>query len=338
MKAPAQISKHKWDHFLSLITSNYNIYAPQKRWDTIDYELLSENNINDVIYNVPKPTTPLKTFFLPVKENVVTERNTQKRIIIGAPACDLTGLSLVDEMYLKGPFTDPAYKKLRDSTTIIGTDCFSTLEHCHCTIYGVKPYPGQNADMILSSLNGQVLLHPLTEKGENLLQELSRAESLDALSSDLTAQLLSKRTAIEEELNKKNNSLPDYKTTGKIVKEAENSVWEKYSATCVSCGACATSCPTCTCFLLIDRPDFEKIRNLDACQYPGFERVAAGEDPLKSKPKRFRNRYMCKYVWKPAKYNSFACTGCGRCIESCIGKINKNELFEELIQEPVTVS
>jgi ferredoxin len=27
-----------------------------------------------------------------------------------------------------------------------------------------------------------------------------------------------------------------------------------------------------------------------------------------------------------------ACTGCGRCIEACIGKINKNELFMELTQ------
>ena len=34
--------------------------------------------------------------------------------------------------------------------------------------------------------------------------------------------------------------------------------------------------------------------------------------------------------WKPQKFNSMACTGCGRCIEACIGKINKNELFMEL--------
>jgi sulfhydrogenase subunit beta (sulfur reductase) len=69
---------------------------------------------------------------------------------------------------------------------------------------------------------------------------------------------------------------------------------------------------------------------MDACQYPGFERVAGGEDALFELHKRFRNRYMCKYVWKPEKFNSLACTGCGRCIEACIGKINKNELFIEL--------
>ena len=77
-------------------------------------------------------------------------------------------------------------------------------------------------------------------------------------------------------------------------------------------------------------PNFEKIRQLDACQYPGFERVAGDEDALRELSKRFKNRYFCKYVWKPQKFKSLVCTGCGRCIEACIGKINKNELFREL--------
>ena len=75
---------------------------------------------------------------------------------------------------------------------------------------------------------------------------------------------------------------------------------------------------------------FEHVQ-LDACQYPGFERVAGGEDSLSQLFTRFRNRYLCKYVWKPQKFKSIACTGCGRCIESCLGKINKNELFLELL-------
>ena len=81
---------------------------------------------------------------------------------------------------------------------------------------------------------------------------------------------------------------------------------------------------------MIDRPGFEKVRQLDSCQYPGFERVAGGEDALAHLSDRFQNRYMCKYVWKPKKYKLKACTGCGRCIETCIGKINKNELVMEL--------
>jgi ferredoxin len=81
---------------------------------------------------------------------------------------------------------------------------------------------------------------------------------------------------------------------------------------------------------LVDKPGFEKVRQLDTCQYPGFERVAGGEDALNVLAERFKNRYMCKYVWKPEKYDQKACTGCGRCIEACIGQIDKNELFIEL--------
>ena len=148
---------------------------------------------------------------------------------------------------------------------------------------------------------------------ENIISEIEKANS-----------------KAESLLLESNKGLPDYKATGMIVKNARDEIWRKYSAQCVSCGACATICPTCSCFLLIDKPGFEKIKQLDACQYPGFQRVAGGEDSLCELPGRFRNRYMCKYVWKPEKFSSIACTGCGRCIEACIGKINKNELFIEL--------
>jgi ferredoxin len=69
---------------------------------------------------------------------------------------------------------------------------------------------------------------------------------------------------------------------------------------------------------------------MDACQYPGFERVAGGEDALDELHNRFMHRYMCKFVWKPMKFSGRACTGCGRCIDACIGKISKNKVIMEL--------
>jgi ferredoxin len=135
---------------------------------------------------------------------------------------------------------------------------------------------------------------------------------------------------IEGLLRRANHDLPGYKRTGELVRDAGREGWKKYSKNCVSCGACTTICPTCSCFTLIDKPGFHKVKQMDACQYPGFERVAGGEDSLKELPSRFRNRYMCKYVWKPLRFKSLACTGCGRCIEACIGRINKNEIFLEM--------
>jgi sulfhydrogenase subunit beta (sulfur reductase) len=133
------------------------------------------------------------------------------------------------------------------------------------------------------------------------------------------------------ELAARNDMLPGIEKSGKKIVESGLEIWKKYSSKCVSCGACSAICPTCSCFLLIDKPSFEKVKQQDTCQYPAFERVAGGEDPLKELTVRFKNRYMCKYVWKPERFHAIACTGCGRCIEACIAKISKNELIMELM-------
>ncbi|MBP1670411.1 MAG: asrA [Bacteroidetes bacterium] len=297
MKNTFQISILDWHTFLLGLSKNNSVYVPVKTYDTIDYKLFTEDGLN-IIYNVAKPVTPLKAFFLPPKENVVIEKKAyNKNIIIGIPACDLKALEILDEIYLDETWLDLRYKENRERAVLIGTDCFETAENCHCTSYGIEPYPVNHAD---ASSN----LHFAEEK----------------------------RKQVKKELVEKNRLLPDYAKTGSLIKNSGEDLWEKHSRTCVSCGACAVACPTCTCFLLIERPDFEKIRQVDACQYPGFERIAAGEDPLRRKYIRFRNRYLCKYVWKPEDFKSVACTGCGRCIDSCIGKISKNEIFIEMAE------
>jgi ferredoxin len=328
------ISKQDWENTLKKLIEKYNVYAPADYGDNQDYELLDEDLIPSIIYNTPKPATPLKTFFSPVKENVVNiEKPDKTRVIMGVPACDLFALDIQDEMNLNRDYEDPAYKKNRDNTILIGTDCHSTQEHCHCTTYGVKPYPEKHHDILLSLNEETIYLQTNSEKGEELIGEIKALNNMAEPTENEIQTLLDTRKRIEDTLNNKNNELPDYEKTGELVNNSGEEIWKKYSETCVSCGACATICPTCTCFLLLEKPGFEKVRHLDACQYPGFEKVAAGEDPLKPLHKRFYNRYMCKYVWKPRGFESIACTGCGRCIECCIGNINKNELFVELTNQ-----
>jgi ferredoxin len=188
----------------------------------------------------------------------------------------------------------------------------------------------ENHDLVLSLANEKIFLQVNSDKGEGFIQSIRKITSLEDPTENEIQEILDKRNEVENSLNARNRDLPNYNETGDLINTSEDEIWKKYSETCVSCGACATICPTCTCFLLLERPGFEKVRHLDACQYPGFEKVAAGEDPLRELYKRFRNRYLCKYVWKPEKFNSLACTGCGRCIEACIGNISKNELFLEL--------
>lgn len=323
------IKKEDWDKALEQLILSHNIFASTGNESGQDYELLKSACIEKIIYNKPKPATSLKSFFLPVRENVTSPSDTGKpRIIIGVPNCDIEGLFLLDQIYLDKDFVDSLYRERRENTLLISCDCFGTEEHCHCLSYEIKPYSFRIADLALISLDGKMIFRILSSKGEEFVSKIQGAGPLE--DESILNAIEKEHQLTESSLDSSNKGLPGYKQTGDLISGSGHDIWEKYSSRCVSCGACTTICPTCTCFLLIDKPGFEKVRQMDACQYPGFERVAGGEDALFELPHRFRNRYMCKYVWKPQKFKSLACTGCGRCIEACIGKISKNELFREL--------
>ncbi len=332
MKSFFQIHKKNWFDFLLSSANEYNVFVPVKNNNHIEYVLIEEDTDN-IVLNEAKPVTPLKAFFLPVKENVVIESIFHKKnMILGIPSCDLHALDLLDKMYLADPYIDPYYRSRRENTILIGTDCFEVQENCHCVSYGINPYPEKNCDMSIASLDDEIVITVHSAKGEDLINRLKVNNNLIEAGQNKLGEIKARRDAVVYKLRKKNASLPDYQSTAEMIRESSPQVWEEYSRTCVSCGACAVICPTCSCFLLVDRPDFEKIRQLDACQYQGFERIAAGEDPLGKKPVRFRNRYLCKYIWKQEKFGVIACTGCGRCIESCIGNINKNKIFTEMAE------
>jgi sulfhydrogenase subunit beta (sulfur reductase) len=323
------IKKEEWDKALEQLLLSFTIFATVKNDFGLDYELISQEDIERISYNRPKPATSLKNFFLPVRENVTaTALSGKPAIILGVPNCDVEGLLLLDEIYLDKEYTDPFYKWRRDNTVLISSDCASVNEHCHCLSYNIKPYSVRNADISILYSGDQIVLRIMTEKGEELVQRMH--SEITPADNDIISAVEREQKATEALLIAANIGLPGYNDTGKLVNESGADIWKKYSSKCVSCGACVTICPTCSCFLLIDKSGFEKVKQMDGCQYPGFERVAGGEDPLFELHNRFRNRYMCKYVWRSRKFNSTACTGCGRCIDACIGKINKNELFIEL--------
>ena len=325
------IDRADWDKTLEQIVVSYDVFASVKNESGQDYEYLNTRIIRDIAYNTAKPSTPLKHFFLPVRENVSDFPETgRERVILGVPNCDMEGLHLLDEIYLDKDFPDPFYRVKREHTLFISFDCLEVQEHCHCISYGVKPWASENGDLSVALLDNEILLTVISAKGAKFWAKFQPPHKNHPHGKGLLKVLDKKREDTIQMIKTRHSGLPDYRETGKLVQNAGEAIWKKYASRCVSCGACSTICPTCSCFLLTDKPGFEKVRQLDACQYPGFERVAGGEDALRRLHNRFKNRYMCKYVWKPEKFSSVACTGCGRCIEACIGKISKNELFMEL--------
>lgn len=326
-----KISLEEWQRLVGSLSSPYDIFAPVRKEGGLDYSLINQETAGDIVYNVAKPASPVKIFFLPVKLNVTVPVNhLKKTIIIGAPACDIAGLKLLDKIYLDEKFFDGIYLERRNNTLIISSDCYTIQDHCHCTTYGINPYSADGCDINLSSDKEYIYLMPYTEKGDLFIKEHIPANLIFNAGENKIDTISGLRSQAVNSLNDRNKNLPGTEETGESMKHSSKETWKKYASKCVSCGACSAICPTCTCFLLIDKPDFEKVKQLDTCQYPAFERVAGGEDPLKELSIRFRNRYLCKYVWKPERFHTVACTGCGRCIEACIAKINKNELIMEL--------
>lgn len=350
------LSKQRWLQCLQDFLSEYHLYAPIKKEESVDYEEITVEKLDSIHYDGSTPTTPLKAFYLPVKENVVNISKKLPRIILGVPNCDLIALDLLDNIYLDEEYVDPCYKQNRENTIVFGKDCYQCnppleqkeevtpnkqdktaeskrkrsygiKDSCHCTAYKINPYPEKNCDVSMSLAEDKVYLSPVSDKGIALLEKfkLIDNESQDSLPETVT----SKRQQAVKYLQEQNKDLPDEVETRKIIEKDNDQIWENFSEDCVSCGACSFICPTCHCFLLIDKRSFEKVRNWDVCQYPGFARVAAGEDPLDKLSERFQFRYFCKYSYKPDMFKAIACTGCGRCIDTCIGKIDKNKLIKE---------
>jgi len=168
------LQKDEWDKALEQLLLSYTIFANIENEFGLDYELVSPKNIEKITYNRPKPSTSGKSFFLPARESVTSERNNEKpRIIIGIPNCDIEGLLLLDEIYLDNEFPDEYYRQRRENTILISSDCLAINEHCHCLSYGIRPYSSRNADISLLYFEGKMVMRIISAKGEELLKSIA---------------------------------------------------------------------------------------------------------------------------------------------------------------------
>jgi hypothetical protein len=62
------IPKHEWDERIQELLSSWNFYAPVENEFSCDYALLSSETVPGVVYNKPKPVTPLKSSSFPSRK------------------------------------------------------------------------------------------------------------------------------------------------------------------------------------------------------------------------------------------------------------------------------
>jgi ferredoxin len=233
---------------------------------------------------------------------------------------------------MKGEIKDPFYVGNRNKGTIISCDCSSPKETCFCTMLDLKPYPEEGFDLNLSKISEGLVVEVGSEEGKRLISN-DRELFLEA-SAEQVKERDGNRAATLSEVKEQNRKFAVSKPYQELTKDKLGSpVWGRYSGRCLGCAACLSVCPTCHCFLLYDQKmdeSFERVRVWDFCYHRGYARVAGGPNPRPTMSDRFKNKYIDKFDFSMANFGTYACTGCGRCVEACLANIDMRQVFKDL--------
>lgn len=321
-----------WNNFLKEKILQNRLIAPVFSGERLHYQILTPESIDQAVPGVVRPEQPLKFFFFPFQEEVLPASFVSPQIIMGVTACDLAGLRVLDAVFGQGDFKDPNYLRRREISLVISSDCSQPLDVCFCQLVGLHPFPQQGYDLNLTVLDQLLLLEVGTDKGENFLKDARGLREATEEELALRERLRQNTQERIRQINRKFN-LPE-KIPEDISSRLSAQEWNQVWQSCVQCGSCTNSCPSCVCFFLEDITEkdyFRKRRTWDSCLFPGYARMASGVSPRPHLHERFRNRYACKYTYMVKNFNLVGCTGCGRCIQGCAGKIDKRKVLSKII-------
>lgn len=291
---------------------------------------------------------PLKTFLFPPREDLgdtfAAEPGPEPKpvAVVGATACDLRALKLLDDVFLGGEFRDPYYEKRRQNLLLVSMDCTEPLDVCFCTFFRKPPFPEpqDGHDLNLSPLAGGeqgYLVEAASAKGRSLLD--LRVELAEATPTQLAARDQHRRRAadiVDRQARAAGlDAIEGITQKFRESRAAAADFWPRHANKCVECGACNFICPACHCFLLVDveqRGKFRRFKHWDSCLLLAFARVAGGANPRARRVERLQNRFEKKFDFLISTLGHWGCTGCGRCTQACAGDIDVREVIRDVLQ------
>lgn len=343
------------DDFAKLVgrwARDHRVYVPvtfdiMNHEETPDYELVRDKVPENMqLLGAALAHTPKSFLFYP-REVVATYPGAKAEaaveapptVLVGPRACDLRAVRKYDKVYwstkhFTEEFDDPFYIEKRERTLIVSADCTAPKETCFCTKVGGRPYPEDGFDLNLSPIEGGFMVTAGSPKGENLL---AGAESFTTgVSSEQREERDRNRRSVTEAVDRQNAKFEMDGPPDKYDLGSSAEAWAYVTQNCVACGACNRACPSCTCFLLVDHPTktaFERGRVWDTCLSIGYARTGGGGNSRPELRERLENRLRCKFEYSRDRYGLVTCTGCGRCIDVCMGRIDMREAIRHVLTE-----
>jgi len=333
------------DDVLTALGADRLVYALERAQDG-EYRLVSAESWirGQHTLGTYRPTQPLKSLFFRPRENLGPWDEPPPlgaqpdRIVFGVKNCDLSALAIYDHVFLEGGYRDPYYAEAREKTILVTTDCTGCLDVCFCPAVGEQPFPVQGYDINFSPTPLGAVIEGGSERGDAVLNGIR--EFLCPAGEDLIAAREGRRAELFAEVSE--NATSHGLTPGADLRAAvegafESDLWEDFAEDCVECGACNFICCTCHCFLLSDGHDRDgataRTRQWDSCLLANFARTAGGGNPRHRRAQRLRNRFDKKLSYFPQVLGRYACDGCGRCTEACIGKIDIRHVLKRAIDD-----
>jgi ferredoxin len=337
--APLFITSSDFERILSRWAEDRPVYVPVtragfRRWVRFSPEAPVRPELDGI-----RTVEPLKSFYFKARETVATYPGDATFlddepgfVIVGAKNCDLKSLECLDKTFAGTEPRDPFWVSRREKALVIGADCTDPASTCFCTLLGAGPYPEVAFDLSVAAVTGGLVVEVGTEKGQKAL------EAAGITLSEATAEQVSERDDnrkfVREAVEEQNRQFETERPFPEIVKSGyESPAWTRYAGRCREDAACLAICPTCHCFVLYDQSkgeSHERIRVWDFCYLRGYTRCGGGHTARATGSDRYKNKYVKKFEFYPAKFDMMACTGCGRCIEACLAKIDMRQVLHDV--------
>ncbi|MCG8549881.1 MAG: 4Fe-4S dicluster domain-containing protein, partial [Desulfobacterales bacterium] len=333
-----KIEKQDWEQGLEKLKESYRLFGPMPDKDALEFKALNAGDtpvmgdgntrlsVKSVIY--PQSQT-MFTYTLDESKpdhhimKQVELRGKKPRAVVGVRPCDAASFKLVRRNFDSPEYKDPFWVEPYEDTTLVGYACDEPSTICFCTSVGCGPYHEAGLDLFLVKEGDDFFAKILTKKGEDLA-------AAAGWSAHAEFDFESRKTAAEKKITAKisTDGIKEKKTTELF----EAGFWEQIGFSCLNCGTCTYSCPTCWCFDIQDEvkgTEGKRIRNWDSCMYSLFTLEGSGHNPRPNKVSRVRQRFMHKLKYYVDKYDAgVQCVGCGRCIQLCPVNIDIRDVFE----------
>ncbi|MBE7444909.1 MAG: 4Fe-4S dicluster domain-containing protein [Planctomycetia bacterium] len=241
-----------------------------------------------------------------------------KMAFLGVRPCEIQGIMVQVQVFLKGNYVDSHYQKRRKDNLIIAVNCSEPGGTCFCTSMHTGPSAKAGFDLCLTEIIEEKRHYFVAETGspggEVILKEVPHCEAS-------ASELKHRDQIMDKAENLMGRTMDTSGIKELLYRNRDHPQWEKIAQRCLSCANCTMVCPTCFCSHVTEGTDLtaqdvQRVRSWDSCFTSDFSYIH-GRHVRHSTSARYRQWMTHKLASWIDQFGMSGCVGCGRCITWC---------------------